>query len=373
MSSSLHSSIPLFLFSGLIPLQISSHSHDRSFYNMFFSSNIVRAALLVGSLLPAVRAETFDVVVGGPSGLKFDPEFVTAAPGDLVRFIFRAKNHTATQSTFDSPCSPAPGGFDTGFIEVDPALTEGFPMAELPISGTDPIWVYCKQGNHCSGSGMVFAVNPGDRFAAWKSSATGAAAPEASSSAPVPSASAPASSSVPATPSSSSGAARPSGTTINVKVGDGGLTFTPSNVKANVGDKVVFEFVAKNHTVTQSAFSDPCSPLAQSTPGQVGFNSGYQPVAEGAPKPTYEITVNDTRPIWAYCAQGQHCSAGMVFAINAAETGERTFTAFETAAKNSQGGGGGLYGSPNDNGSAMPTRASFVGAFAALLAAVAFL
>ena len=99
-----------------------------------FSSTIVRAALLVGSLLPAVRAEVFDVVVGGPNGLKFEPEFVNAAAGDMVRFIFRAKNHTATQSTFASPCSPAPGGFDTGFIEVDPALTEGFPMAELPIT-----------------------------------------------------------------------------------------------------------------------------------------------------------------------------------------------------------------------------------------------
>jgi plastocyanin len=151
-----------------------------------------------------------------------------------------------------------------------------------------------------------------------------------------------------------------------VKVGDGGLTFTPSNVKANPGDKIVFEFIAKNHTVTQSSFESPCSPLAQS-----GFDSGYQFIAAGSSPSRYEITVNDTRPIWAYCAQGTHCSSGMVFAVNPAETGERTFTAFENLAKNAQGGGGGGYGSPADGGSSVSVRTSFFGAAMALLAAVA--
>ncbi|KAL4255742.1 hypothetical protein AB1N83_011229 [Pleurotus pulmonarius] len=67
------------------------------------------------ALLPAAAyAATFDVVVGGPGILKYNPEFVTAAPGDVVRFIFKQKNHTATQSTFANPCQPASGGFDSG-------------------------------------------------------------------------------------------------------------------------------------------------------------------------------------------------------------------------------------------------------------------
>ncbi|KAH6918700.1 hypothetical protein BKA70DRAFT_1366851 [Coprinopsis sp. MPI-PUGE-AT-0042] len=332
---------------------------------MFSSSTIVRAALLVGSLFPVARSAVFDVVVGGPNGLKFEPEFVSAAPGDTVRFIFRAKNHTATQSLFDSPCAPAPGGFDTGFIEVDPALTEGFPVAELPISSTDAIWVYCKQGNHCSSSGMVFAINAGDRFDAFKASATAAAAPPAASSAvpsAVSSAAPSASASAPATPIFQ----RPStsATTHTVIVGDGGLTFTPSNIKANRGDKVVFEFAAKNHTVTQSSFSDPCSPIA----GGTGFDSGYQAVTAGLARPKYEITINGTEPVWAYCAQG----AGMVFAVNAPDSGERTFSAFEALAKSSQGGSGG-YGSPADPGSAASVRASFIGGALALLASIALL
>lgn len=336
---------------------------------MFFSSTIVRAALLVGSLVPVARGAVFDVVVGGPNGLKFEPESVTAAPGDTVRFIFRAKNHTATQSLFESPCAPAPGGFDTGFIEVDPALTEGFPVAELPVLTTEPVFAFCKQGNHCS-SGMVFAINAGDRFDAFKANAAGAAAPPATSSA-VPSAvssaassAAPsASASAPATPSSSGVASAPrpstSATTHTVIVGDGGLTFTPSNIKANRGDKVVFEFAAKNHTVTQSSFSDPCSPIA----GGTGFDSGYQAVTAGLARPKYEITINGTEPVWAYCAQGAgaHCQAGMVFAVNAPDSGERTFSAFEALAKSSQGGSGG-YGSPSDPGSAASVRASFIGA-----------
>ena len=31
-----------------------------------------------------------------------------------MTFVFQQKNHTATQSTFANPCSPSPGGFDSG-------------------------------------------------------------------------------------------------------------------------------------------------------------------------------------------------------------------------------------------------------------------
>mgnify|MGYP002622331431 FL=1 len=32
--------------------------------------------------------------------------------------------------------------------------------------------------------------------------------------------------------------------------------------------------------------------------------------------PTYTIQVNDTKPLWLYCAQGRHCQNGMVMVIN---------------------------------------------------------
>ncbi|KAJ3521015.1 hypothetical protein NMY22_g12493 [Coprinellus aureogranulatus] len=71
-------------------------------------------ALLALCALPAARAATLEVVVGGANGLKYNPEFVNAQPGDLVRFIFQQKNHTVTQSTFAAPCAKVAGGFDSG-------------------------------------------------------------------------------------------------------------------------------------------------------------------------------------------------------------------------------------------------------------------
>jgi hypothetical protein len=62
----------------------------------------------------------------------------------------------------------------------------------------------------------------------------------------------------------------------------------------------------------------------------------------------------------------------MVFAVNAPDSGERTFSAFEALAKGSQGGAGG-YGSPADAGSAASIRTSFVAASLALLASAVLL
>jgi len=32
--------------------------------------------------------------------------------------------------------------------------------------------------------------------------------------------------------------------------------------------------------------------------------------------PTFTITINNTSPLWFYCAQAKHCQSGMVMAIN---------------------------------------------------------
>ncbi len=41
-------------------------------------------------------------------------------------------------------------------------------------------------------------------------------------------------------------------------VGGEKLVYTPDFVMAAVGDKIKFNFMAKNHTVTQSTFDKPC-------------------------------------------------------------------------------------------------------------------
>jgi len=102
------------------------------------------------------------------------------------------------------------------------------------------------------------------------------------------------------------------------------LSFTPNNVTANVGDMLQFQFGVGNHTVTQSDFDHPCTPLSQST-GQSGLFSGFMPVAAGASTiPTYTVLVNATTPMWIYCSQAKHCQSGMVMVVNEATTKNAT-------------------------------------------------
>lgn len=79
------------------------------------------------------------------------------------------------------------------------------------------------------------------------------------------------------------------------------------------------------------------------------------PVSDDATTfPTYTITVNDvsplsvlyklvinnvhqTKPIWAYCRQANHCGQGMVFSVNAVESGPNNFAAFQSKAKELNG------------------------------------
>jgi plastocyanin len=187
------------------------------------------------------------------------------------------KNHTATQSTFANPCSPAAGGFDSGlyvsfpFLSPSPSLIPYFSVpvsdnnsngpfqealqAQFQVTDTNPVWVYCRQTGHCQ-MGMVFAINPGDKFAAFQAAAMGNTTTSFSSTA------SPAASS--ATPSTTAFSTPPSSTSQDHRVIVGGttLTFQPSNITAQPGDAITFEFHQKNHTVTQSSFANPCQMLA---------------------------------------------------------------------------------------------------------------
>ncbi|PSN74604.1 Cupredoxin [Corynespora cassiicola Philippines] len=114
-----------------------------------------------------------------------------------------------------------------------------------------------------------------------------------------------------------------------VVVGNGSLTFEPDNVEAAEGDTVTFRFWPKNHSVAQGAFGSPCQPL------DGGFWSGFVPVAQGRGETEFVYTVeNASAPIWFYCTQGQHCQGGMVGAINAPTSGERTVAAYKSASEN---------------------------------------
>jgi len=115
----------------------------------------------------------------------------------------------------------------------------------------------------------------------------------------------------------------------NVVVGQGNANvFDPKFLDGvAAGDTISFKFFSKNHTVTQSTFPAPCVAKPE------GVNSGFVPVDPAAStQPEWTIQIdNVTAPLWFYCAQGAHCKAGMVFAIN--PTPEKTYDAFLAAAQ----------------------------------------
>lgn len=103
--------------------------------------------------------KTHYVIVGGEDVLRYDPAFVRADPGDTVRFHFLARNHTLTESTFDTPCIAKPDGIDSDFQPNPNNDIVNPPTFEVEVKDTKPKWFYCRQGNHCT-QGMVFAINP---------------------------------------------------------------------------------------------------------------------------------------------------------------------------------------------------------------------
>ncbi|QRV96199.1 plastocyanin-like domain protein [Ceratobasidium sp. AG-Ba] len=110
-------------------------------------------------------SKTYKVTVGAGGKLRYDPQYVHANVGDYIKFEFHPKNHTVTESSFNSPCHKLTDshgnqiGFRTGFVPVPATQTSHFPTRSFKVTDTKPHWFYCGQTGHCP-AGMVFAVNP---------------------------------------------------------------------------------------------------------------------------------------------------------------------------------------------------------------------
>ncbi|KAH8100211.1 hypothetical protein BXZ70DRAFT_175477 [Cristinia sonorae] len=321
--------------------------------------------------IQSVFAQTeLTVTVGGlPPGdtkndlLQFNPPYVIAENGTRIVFIMKQFNHTLTESTFEKPCELKDGGFETGFIPVPAGATDDadFPKYIMTLTSTDPIWIYCRTGPHCS-RGMVFAINPPNRtmwqaFVDGTNKYRGSALPAPT---PLPiggsdpsgsGASLSTGAAVVATAtvavsgffqtftySSYPGSAAPTSlvsTEHVVSVGGADqLSFFPPKLIAQPGDTITFQFTQGNHSVVQSSFEHPCDDVSMST-GQTGFNSGFMPMEGKNSTSTYTVMVNDTAPIFAFCSQRNpkdHCRAGMVFAANTVESSSSNFLAFQRKA-----------------------------------------
>lgn len=101
--------------------------------------------------------------------------------------------------------------------------------------------------------------------------------------------------------------------THTVAVGlNGGITYTPNTITANIGDAVEFLFYTQTHSVNQATFDMPCQPA-----NGTGFASGAITTSSGLNAQVFTIKINDTNPIWFYCGFPGHCQAGMTGVINA--------------------------------------------------------
>ncbi|RPD57982.1 hypothetical protein L226DRAFT_228888 [Lentinus tigrinus ALCF2SS1-7] len=128
----------------------------------------VLSTVLALSAFSAASAKQIVVTVGGNTTTNtsavFQPAQITNATiGDTIFFNFTKGNHTATQSTFASPCIPAHdtnvtiNGFDSGFRDT----VNGTAITNLvvPITDNGTIWFY--DANTCAAGG-VGGINVND-------------------------------------------------------------------------------------------------------------------------------------------------------------------------------------------------------------------
>ncbi|KAI0432849.1 Cupredoxin [Xylaria sp. FL1042] len=124
---------------------------------------------------------------------------------------------------------------------------------------------------------------------------------------------------------------------VSVSSSNKSLAFYPDNLKADVGDMIQFQFLAGNHSVVQSNFDNPCTPIQAHNASAKGMFSGYMDVAASASTgmiPVYTMEVTSATPIWLYCSQGKHCEMGMVMVVNenTAANASRSLSAFKDLA-----------------------------------------
>ncbi|KAJ5143318.1 Cupredoxin [Penicillium bovifimosum] len=104
-----------------------------------------------------------------------------------------------------------------------------------------------------------------------------------------------AASSIPSPPSRTSSA---SAATHTVKVGykSDPHQFSPAEVKANVGDIILFEFYPTNHSVVKADYLAPCVPASDGLFASGAFEEFYLDDDGQAvgPPPTWSIKINDT-------------------------------------------------------------------------------
>ncbi|OSC97302.1 hypothetical protein PYCCODRAFT_1440278 [Trametes coccinea BRFM310] len=103
--------------------------------------------------------------------------------------------------------------------------------------------------------------------------------------------------------------------------------FRPAEVKANIGDVVLFNFTQGNHSATQSTFASPCIPAHDTNVTINGFNSDLRPTNNGTAITNLPVTITTNDTIWFYDIAT--CAEGGVGGININDSSTETLEGFE--------------------------------------------
>ena len=118
--------------------------------------------------------------------------------------------------------------------------------------------------------------------------------------------------------------------TVAVSNAKNGLNFDPPTVQAPVGSIIEFVFKHNSHSIVRTSFEDPCNP---SYSGAGNFYSGVISDITDTSRNNFYVHVNDTAPIYYYCAVAEHCQKGMVGIVNPlASDKSKDLAAFKKAA-----------------------------------------
>ncbi|KAB8302973.1 hypothetical protein EYC80_006284 [Monilinia laxa] len=147
----------------------------------FYALALMAVSLVAGIPMEAPstpNSKIHTVVVGSSntSLLLFTPQEITAQPGDKVEFQFSQRNHTVTQSVFESPCEPIANAINSGFVPTaaNQSMVTTFTMT---VNSTALMFMYCAQGKHCQAE-MVLTINASNgtqNFGTYKAAAAKAA------------------------------------------------------------------------------------------------------------------------------------------------------------------------------------------------------
>ncbi|KAF3007709.1 hypothetical protein E8E13_009594 [Curvularia kusanoi] len=90
----------------------------------------------------------------GESGLVFEPQTLTAVPGDIVVFELYP-SHNVVQGNYGSPCQSNDNGFYSGPFSN---TNNGAKRFVINVTSNDPVYYYCSVQKHCE-NGMVGGIN----------------------------------------------------------------------------------------------------------------------------------------------------------------------------------------------------------------------